>query len=711
MKRPLLLARVRGEMNCEILQKVMVPVLRISLILVVTLSGPKYAKAQSLAPLYDAGDPVSAIELDEPTLTAARGLREVLPALEAEDPDRAQRALERAEGLVGIDDYLEWLSAKIALAKGDLDLALALAELGQSRFADSPLRAAFLETYADILQKRGSEASAREAWQRAIAFLEDGDTKAELWYRTGQSYESEGQLAAAMAAYQQASNAYPTTPAGLQSEERLQSLASQLNLPARTSEMALERGNRFLANGWSDSARLAFEEALSGPLTKPQLEQAQMQLGIAFFYMRHYDESAETFAKRKPDQEATYWWARAQARRGEVTTAISTLESLAKRAPPVLSSRSLLVAALLLQDRGEARRALALFERIAKNRRAPEQASAAFWRLGWARFRAGQYQRARKEFLAMAKRSNDPLDRLRPLYWGARAAEESGAIETAQREFIEIASQFPFSYYGWRASQRIEGTIVRPNPVVRVEPHEPANNALRPAELERIAVLLEAGLEQWAQDELAQVARRARSLDDRIALASLYTHAGDYHTAQRLIVDAYANLLASGVDPQKLKLWQLAWPMAYGSTLREVFSTDFIIDPELVLAIMREESGYRPGVISSAGARGLLQIMPETGARLARRAEMDAFADDDLFSPKVNIALGSLYLDELWRRFGGRASAAIGSYNAGPEPVSRWLKNAPGLDDDVFVEQIPYSQTQAYVKRVLRSLHVYKTFY
>jgi len=698
-------------MKYEILRQIIVSVLGVWLTLGGIAVHPQRSAAQSLAPLYDAGDPISAIELKESTLKAARALREVLPALEAGDPDRAQLALERSAGIVGIDDYRDWLRAKIALAKGDLDTAMALAKQGQSRFATSPLQTSFLETYAEVLQQRGSEAPAREAWQRAIALLDDGDEKADLWFRTGQSYEGEGQLASAMDAYRQASNAYPTSPAGLQSEERLQTLAAELDTPARTPEMALERGNQFLANGWSDSARIAFEDALSGSLTKPQLEQAQMQLGIAFFYLRRYDESAETFAKRKPDVEATYWWARAQARRGDVPTAISTLEHLAKRAPPILSSRSLLVAALLLQDRGESGRALALFERVAKNRRAPEQATVAFWQMGWARFRNGQYRRARKEFLAMAKRSNDPLERLRPLYWAARAAEESGSLEIAQHEFTDIASQFPFSYYGWRASQRIEGRLEKLNSVVRIEPQEPATNALRAEELERIAVLLEAGLAEWAHDELSQVAQRARSVDDRIALASLYTHAGDYHMAQRLIVDAYANLLASGVDPQKIKLWQLAWPTAYASTLQEVFSQDFLIKPELVWAIMREESGYRPQVISSAGARGLLQIMPETGARLARRAEMEVFADDDLFSPKVNIALGSLYLDELWRRFGGRASAAIGSYNAGPEPVSRWLKNAPGLDDDVFVEQIPYSQTQSYVKRVLRSLHVYQTFY
>jgi soluble lytic murein transglycosylase len=125
---------------------------------------------------------------------------------------------------------------------------------------------------------------------------------------------------------------------------------------------------------------------------------------------------------------------------------------------------------------------------------------------------------------------------------------------------------------------------------------------------------------------------------------------------------------------------------------------------------MREESGYRPGVISVSGARGLLQLMPATAERVAREAHFETFSADDLFVPSVNIRLGSAYLSSLLRDFDGRWSAAIGSYNAGPQVVSRWVAMHTG-DDDEFVEEIPYSQTRAYVKRVMRSLHAYRVLY
>jgi len=134
------------------------------------------------------------------------------------------------------------------------------------------------------------------------------------------------------------------------------------------------------------------------------------------------------------------------------------------------------------------------------------------------------------------------------------------------------------------------------------------------------------------------------------------------------------------------------------------------VEPGLVYAVMREESGYRPEVVSISGARGLLQIMPETGERLALGESLAGFSPDDLFDPRINIQLGSAYLEQLMLRFDGRRSAAVASYNAGPEPVSNWLAEGP-VEDDEWVEAIPYDQTREYVKRVLRSLHVYSALY
>jgi soluble lytic murein transglycosylase len=125
---------------------------------------------------------------------------------------------------------------------------------------------------------------------------------------------------------------------------------------------------------------------------------------------------------------------------------------------------------------------------------------------------------------------------------------------------------------------------------------------------------------------------------------------------------------------------------------------------------MREESGFRAEIVSPVGARGLLQIMVETGRQLAEQHGVEEFAGDDLFDPGTNIDLGARYLTDLARLFEGRTSASIASYNAGPDVVSKWEPGASVADDE-WVEAIPYSQTRSYVKRVLRSLYAYRVLY
>jgi soluble lytic murein transglycosylase len=190
----------------------------------------------------------------------------------------------------------------------------------------------------------------------------------------------------------------------------------------------------------------------------------------------------------------------------------------------------------------------------------------------------------------------------------------------------------------------------------------------------------------------------------------LLTSAGDYNRAQRVVVDAYTTSLARGPVAGMEELWWYAWPSAFSGLVDAATQADDDVEPELVYSIMREESGYRPKVISPVGARGLLQIMRETGTQLAGRAGRADFDVDDLFDPGMNIELGSFYLGELSRRFPAQISASIASYNAGPRVVTNWVEGDSRPDDE-WVEAIPYSQTRSYVKRVLRSIQAYRLLY
>ena len=364
----------------------------------------------------------------------------------------------------------------------------------------------------------------------------------------------------------------------------------------------------------------------------------------------------------------------------------------------------------LYEDRGDNGQAIDAFRRAAETASDPDRVRDALWREGWAQYRIEAWADARRSFQSLVALLDDPLAGLRPRYWSARAAALAGDAKTGRSELEAIARDYPLTYYGWRAHERLEADGVE----VAQASRKLALGTRRVDDesIERVSLLIEADLPDLARDELRFVAPNALGFVDRTRVGFLLARVGDYHRANRLVVTAYADSLAGGLQPGREALWWLSWPPAYRDLIDEVFPPDAEIDRELVWAIMREESHYRVDARSAVGALGLLQLMPATAAQLARERGIRSFRAEDLFDPKTNIALGSAYLAQLGKRFHGRMSAAIGSYNAGPSKVSSWLTGSAGrLDDDVWVENIPYDQTRAYVKRVLRSLNVYKTFY
>jgi soluble lytic murein transglycosylase len=122
--------------------------------------------------------------------------------------------------------------------------------------------------------------------------------------------------------------------------------------------------------------------------------------------------------------------------------------------------------------------------------------------------------------------------------------------------------------------------------------------------------------------------------------------------------------------------------------------------PEIVYGVVRQESLYRTDAVSSAGARGLMQLQPATARSTARYLKRPQPATTDLFDPYINTALGATRLRMLLDQFDGQIPIALAGYNAGPNAVIRWLPPEP-LDADVWIENIPYNETRGYVQRIL----------
>jgi soluble lytic murein transglycosylase len=122
--------------------------------------------------------------------------------------------------------------------------------------------------------------------------------------------------------------------------------------------------------------------------------------------------------------------------------------------------------------------------------------------------------------------------------------------------------------------------------------------------------------------------------------------------------------------------------------------------PNLLLALMRQESLFRSDAASGSGALGLMQLRPETAVRAARAAGLPPPAARDLFDADTNLTVGGAHLKALMTEFGDRLPVALAAYNAGPGAARRWLPPNE-LDADIWIENIPYNETRAYVRRVL----------
>ncbi len=153
----------------------------------------------------------------------------------------------------------------------------------------------------------------------------------------------------------------------------------------------------------------------------------------------------------------------------------------------------------------------------------------------------------------------------------------------------------------------------------------------------------------------------------------------------------------------------LSLPLSYSSIIRQQAAAKHL-DPALVAAVIYAETKFDPRP-SSAGAEGLMQILPQTAEFLARRSGATTFTVADLGTPAVNIAYGSYYLRYLLNEYRGNEVLALAAYNGGEANVDKWLARANADGRAFTVSQIPFPETQAYVLRVLQAQRDYRTAY
>lgn len=378
---------------------------------------------------------------------------------------------------------------------------------------------------------------------------------------------------------------------------------------------------------------------------------------------------------------------------------------------------------------GDYQRAVDDFDSFEKRHAESKKRDEARWYRAWALARLGKHAEARNGLQAIAE--DFPKSSLVPQvrYWSTRFAQlgalrevrstreltDGGVLDVRLatpdagqpidivREYRELASAHPGSLYALLAAERLRATRSAPRPFGM----SPRSLSTRPTPTLALATeLAEAGLLRDASEELSRVAGTVGSSDEALNLGHALQQLDEYGTAHGLAARWLWGQVYTAQRPEALALM---YPRAYQNSV-ERSATDVGLDPFLAWAIMRRESGFRPEVVSTADARGLMQIIPPTARAIAKELNAPTPDPDELYAPAMNVRFGTWYLSALLKRLAHPALCAA-AYNAGPNAVVKWLHQKPTLPLDEFIEEIPYKETRGYVKQVLADYFIYHALY
>ncbi len=386
-------------------------------------------------------------------------------------------------------------------------------------------------------------------------------------------------------------------------------------------------------------------------------------------------------------------------RAGRAGTALALLgqDDFSRNLDPVQydAARSRIAASLFYA--GETTQALALASASAA--RSGDALPEAHWIAGLAAWRLKQFDRASRHFDGMALAApRSPWLAAAADLWAARAHLKKGRAREAQAH-LTAAARYPHTFYGLIALRSLNRVDQFDWRAPELTGAHLAALARKPAGLRAIA-LLQAGQRDLAGMELQRIHPQGDPLVEQ-AMISLADRAATPSLSLRI-----GNTVAGpGGAPYASALYPVPnWKPRDGFTL----------DRALVFAVMRQESRFDPRLVSSAGATGLMQILPSTAQHVQERNADIGSADtgrDGLFDPARNMELGQRYLNEILAMpdIAGNLFLAAAAYNAGPGTLARWRRELSEVDDPLlFIESLPFAETRDYVEKVMANFWIYR---
>lgn len=591
---------------------------------------------------------------------------------------------------------------------------------------------------ADSYYAEEDYSNALQTWLDILEVSTDDQQKARVYYLMGETYLQLGSKEQAFSRFQDAVNNYPRT---------YDSYASLLIL--LDNDQPVNEFQRGLVNYYMNQYALASEAFFRYIKDDPNHDgSAFYYIGLCQMYMAEYDEAISSFQRIIDDYPNNRFYASAWDEKAYIQwsqferyePAAQTLLSYAEKHPDQPDAANFIYEAGRILERGDHLTEAALqWERLIDEYPLYENSSLALFLAGICRYRIENYDAALATFNRLLLLSTKPEDLARAHFWTAKVYSKKGETEAAERYYKLASADDPSNYYSERASDILSGRE-------HLKFSADFSFEINLQQERQVA-------DQWMRitfnlDEQTDLENPVElSINNNYKMANELWSLGYYQDSMNLFETVRLEYAADPVNSYRLlnRLVEIgAWRTAvytsrqvltiagliedvrtlsapnyfnhirYGVWFSDIVASAYethAIHPFILYGLMRQESMYDPWITSSAGAQGLMQIMPATGLEIAKNLHWPPeYSDSDLNRALIAINFSGYYLSKQFNYFNRDYFYMLASYNAGPGNTAGWVDLADD-DPDLFMEIIRFEETRTYIKHVYEFSKMYERLY
>jgi len=562
--------------------------------------------------------------------------------------------------------------------------------------------------------------------EEAIGLLEPirAPVRSDLELVLGRAYAAAGQQKKAAETF---ANIYYTMPASPDAEPAFAELKKLPSAPEPTISQRKNRADGLMAHHRYTDASEEYRTLASqiGPLDRPSI---QLDMAEALHRGGKNRDAKQVLASLdsvsgEENAQRLYLLGQVAFASNDNDTFYRTVDDLRHAAPssPWLE-QALLSAANLHLVHHEYDQALDTYREAQQRFPNGPRASYVHWKAAWLTLRQGRNEEAKKAFEEQIAVYPSGAETPAALYWRARLAEEDNQPLMAEAFYQKLSDRYRNFYYAELARERMKHlpaagdmttqyALLDKVPALdsgaKVTESDPPQDELR---VQKAELLGNGGLVDFAVRELQAAATSDGGNWVPAETAQIYTETGHYNQAIEVMKHSAPNYFALDIPDLPRKYWEALFPKAYWNDLKRNAAANGL-DPYLVASLIRQESEFNPNALSRANAVGLMQLLPKTGKLVAKEEKLRRFNASQLYTPAVNMQLGTRYFRGMVDKFGGSFEYALAAYNAGSDRVDEWLAQGKYRDPQEFVESIPFTETREYVQAILRNASVYKQLY